>query len=474
MVNNFKFFVARTLGKLSFPILKVLPTGGKSFPGLVYLNIAGKEALGDLSNHQIDDGSILITGTNGKTTTTTMIIKILSNDYKLAMSVGNNTIYALATGLLHDKGQMGVFEYGIRDIAHGTPDLICDQIQPVGVVYTNISREHTQVAGVKNPFKDYVKAKTLLSESMHDGILITNADDPNTTFIGLNKEKDNHVIYYGLELEDYEDIFEEEDVLCPNCNNNLEYTNHYFNQRGIYHCGCGFKRPEPDVKLTRLLQENNKYYITIDVDAYNYRKKNNIQYTLEMELPVVGIHNLYNCLATIATYTAFTDKENVKNKVINFFENYEFVIPPGRFEIIKIGGKTIGVGQGDNGDALKVNSLLMKNYVDDELEFIYTTPDVNEEEIFKDHCLSIKGLNPDKLVVMPGRVSTEISEEYYNQIKDQFNSEYCPVEFDFEKRINKVLELIKNSEYKNIIISGCGEEIIFWDELKKKIRELNL
>ena len=474
MVNNFKFFVARTLGKLSFPILKVLPTGGKSFPGLVYLNIAGKEALGDLSNHQIDDGSILITGTNGKTTTTTMIIKILSNDYKLATSVGNNTIYALATGLLHDKGQMGVFEYGIRDIVHGTPDLICNQIQPIGVVYTNISREHTQVAGVKNPFKDYVKAKTLLSESMHDGILITNADDPNTTFIGLNKEKDNHVIYYGLELEDYEDIFVEEDVLCPNCNNNLEYTNHYFNQRGIYHCGCGFKRPEPDVKLTRLLQENNKYYITIDVDAYNYRKKNNIQYTLEMELPVVGIHNLYNCLATIATYTAFTDKENIKDNVINFFENYEFVIPPGRFEIIKIGGKTIGVGQGDNGDALKVNSLLMKNYVDDELEFIYTTPDVNEEEIFEDHCLSIKGLNPDKLVVMPGRVSTEISEEYYNQIKDQFNSEYCPVEFDFEKRINKVLELIKNSEYKNIIISGCGEEIIFWDELKKKIRELNL
>ena len=101
-------------------------------------------------------------------------------------------------------------------------------------------------------------------------------------------------------------------------------------------------------------------------------------------------------------------------------------------------------------------------------------PGETEEEIFEDHCLSIKGLNPDKLVVMPGRVSTEISEEYYNQIKDQFNSEYCPVEFDFEKRINKVLELIKNSEYKYIIISGCGEEIIFWDELKKKIRELNL
>jgi hypothetical protein len=97
----------------------------------------------------------------------------------------------------------------------------------------------------------------------------------------------------------------------------------------------------------------------------------------------------------------------------------------------------------------------------------------DEEEIFEDHCLSIKGLNPDKLIIMPGRVSTEVSEEYYNQIKDEFNSEYCPVEFDFEKRINKVLDLIQNSQYNYIIISGCGEEIIFWDELKKKIRELN-
>lgn len=470
LVNNIKFFLAKTLGKLSFPVLRVLPTGGKSFPGLLYLNIAGKEALGDLSKNQLDIGSILITGTNGKTTTTTMIIKILSQDFKLATSVGNNTIYALTTGLLHNSAQLGVFEYGIRDISHGTPDLICDQVQPIGVVYTNISREHTQVAGIKNPFKDYVKAKTLLSQSMHDGILITNADDPNTTFIGLNKEDDNHVVYYGLELDDYVDIFEEEDVLCPNCNERLEYTRHYFNQRGIYQCGCGFKRPEPDVKLTKLVQKENKYYVRFEVDSYNYHKKDNIKFSLDMQLPVVGIHNLYNCLATIATYTAFTNNENVQERILNFFENYEFIIPQGRFEIIQIGDKTIGVGQGDNGDALKVNSLLMNNYLNGELEFIYTTPDVNEEEIFEDHCLSIKGLNPDKLVIMPGRVSSEISEEYYNKIKDQFNTEYCPVEFDFEKRINKVMDLIKNSEYNYIIISGCGEEILFWDKLKNKIK----
>lgn len=210
------------------------------------------------------------------------------------------------------------------------------------------------------------------------------------------------------------------------------------------------------------------------MDAYNYHKKDTVKYTLDMELPVIGMHNLYNCLATIATYTVFSTSENIKENILDFFREYEIPVPPGRFEILKVGDKTIGVGQGDNGDALKVNALLMKNYIDDEFEFIYTTPDTNEEEIFEDHCLSIKALNPDKLVVLPGRVSSETAETYYNQIKDNYDSEFYPVEFDFEKRIDKVIELIKNSQYKNIIISGCGEEIIFWDELKNKIKQLNL
>lgn len=469
---NLKFLIAKTLGQISFPVLKILPTGGKSFPGLLYLNIAGNESLHELSENQIEKGSILITGTNGKTTTTTMIIKLLGNDLNLASSVGNNTIYALTTGLLKNKGEMGVFEYGIRDIKHGTPDVICDQIQPVGVVYTNISREHTQVAGVKNPFEDYVRAKTLLSESMHDGVLITNADDPNTTFIGLNKEKDNHVVYYGLELEDYVDIFDEEDVACPGCGEKLNFTKHYFGQRGVYDCSCGFKRPETNVKITQFIQEGDKYYITIDADSYNYHRDDNVKYTLELQLPVIGMHNLYNILATVATYTAFTTSENIRENIIDFFNEYEFPVPPGRFEIMKVKDKIIGVGQGDNGDALKVNALLMNNYVDGELEFIYTTPDANEEEIFEDHALSIKALNPDKLIVMPGRVSLESSEEYYNQLKDDYDSELYKVEFDFEKRIDKILDLIENSQYKYIFISGCGEEIVFWDELKNKIRQL--
>lgn len=472
MVNSIKYNFAKTGAKLSSSLLKILPTGGKSFPGLVFLKIGEEEALQDLANKQVEKGSILITGTNGKTTTTTMIIKLLSKDFKLAASVGNNTINALATALLKQKAEFGVFEYGIRDIKHGVPDKVSRLVKPVGVIYTNISREHTQVAGIKNPFEKYVEAKTLLSQSVENGVIITNGDDPNTTFIGKNKETNNKVMYYGLELKEFEDIFEEEKVQCPNCKKELNYDVHYINQRGIYHCDCGFKRPELNVKLTEYTQNIDSCDVTIEANVYNHHKKTDIQYTLQLHLPLVGIHNLYNILTAITAYTAFSINDNIKETLQEFFENYEFIVPPGRFELLEVGDKIVGVGQGDNGDALKVNSLYMKDSIKNNLEFIYTTPDANEEEIFEDHKSSIKALNPEKLIVMPGRVSLEASEAYYNQLKDTFNSEYIPIEFDFQQRIDKIIDLIKTSEYDSIIISGCGEEIVFWDELKKAIKKI--
>lgn len=473
MLYDIKYSIFKKLSQLSFYALKVSPTGGKSFPGLFFIRTAGVEAIKKVSKDQTKYGSILVTGTNGKTTTTTMIIRILSNDLKLATSVGNNTINAMTTGLLKNKADMGVFEYGIRDIEHGTPGLVCKVIEPIGVVYTNISREHTQVLGVKNSFEDYAKAKKLLSESMMDGIIITNVDDPNTTYIAQSNSKNNTLVYYGLELDDYEEIFEENPVICPSCKKELNYEKHYLNQRGIYNCSCGFKRPEPNAKITKLEQKDNIYKITVEVDVYNYHKKSNISYSVELSVAMLGIHNLYNILTTIVAYTAFTTEDNIKESVESFFESYEFEIPAGRFEILHVDDKVIGVGQGDNGDALKVNSLLMNNYIDDDLEFIYTTPDTLEEEIFEDHCNSINALNPKKLVVMPGRVSVDAAKEYYLQIKDQYDSEFYPIELNFHKRIDKVIDLIKTSECKYIIVSGCGEELLFWDELKNRLKKID-
>ena len=134
------------------------------------------------------------------------------------------------------------------------------------------------------------------------------------------------------------------------------------------------------------------------------------------------------------------------------------IVPPGRFEvIITPSGKNIGLGQGDNGDALKANILLMKQYLNDEVEFIYTTPDIGEEEIFEDHIESIKLIQPNHLVIVPGRTSIDAAETYYNQIKNEFNANFSPCENkEIEKRVISIEKLIKESKYKNIIYPEIG------------------
>ena len=474
MKKGLKYSLMKTVGYLSYNLLKILPTGGKSYPGYLFLRYAGLDSLGNLAKEQIKDGSILITGTNGKTTTTTMIIDLMSNDVNISKNVDNNTIYALTTALLAKKSDIGIFEYGIRDLKHGIPDVVEKNIKPKVVVYTNVSCEHTQVLGVKNSFEDYVKAKTLLSKNMKDGIVVANADDPIICNIGQEKQNDGHVVYYGFNVDNIEDDTDVS-VMCPKCNKPLTYSHKYMNQRGVYSCSCGFKRCEPDVKITKYSIENNKNIITIDANVYNYFVDENISFTLDLELPLFGVHNVYNVLAATSTYACFTPKpENIEEKLKNYFNNIDLsILPPGRFEVLEYADKLVGIGQGDNGDALKVNYDYMNYFIQgNDYEFIYCTPDLNEEEIFEDHLNILKKINPTHITVIPGRVSVDVAKTYYTQIKDNnLNASFKSIEYDFEKRASGIIDSINESEYKYVVVSGCGEEHDVWNVTLNKLKE---
>lgn len=471
MVNILRYNLAKIAGKAGIHIAKLGSGEGNSFPGLVFLKIGGFESLKALSN-ELDIGSILVTGTNGKTTTTTLLTRLLSNDIDIRQSYENNTVNAVTTALLKGNSDMGVFEYGIRDIKHGIPVEIQESINPIGVVYTTISREHTQVLGVKNSFKDYIKAKTLLSEGMKEGVIITNGDDPRTTGIGLEKEKDVHVNYYGIEVDEIDDIFDAIPAKCPFCDEELEYEHVYMNHRGRYHCpSCGFKRPTPNVALTNIIFNNDNWVLEIKGNLYNYLVSKDISFEVTLTVPPFGYHNIYNTLCSITAYASFTPTpEKIESTCKKVFDNLDMsFIPPGRFEVIEVGDKIVGLGQGDNGDALRINVSYMDQYIEDSVEFIYTTPDVGEEEVFHDHMEAIRCIKPDHLIVVPGRESVEIAEKYYNEIKDEFNVDFIGINLEMDERTSKLEDLVRNSDYDHIIMSGCGEEQLMWETVKRKL-----
>nr|WP_303737751.1 hypothetical protein [Methanobrevibacter millerae] len=128
------------------------------------------------------------------------------------------------------------------------------------------------------------------------------------------------------------------------------------------------------------------------------------------------------------------------------------------------------MGQGDNGDAAKINAMFMNQYIDGPLEFIYTTPEEDEEEIFEDHFEVIKALNPAHVIVVLGRKSITKAEEYYNIIKEEYpDAEFYPLSYEMDKRIQKLYELAIESEYDYVIMTGCGEEQAMWESIKQKL-----
>lgn len=467
-----KVSIAKALAKIGGPVSKLGSGSGKSFAGIIFTKIAGIDAIQELSA-DLSVGSILLTGTNGKTTTTTLLINLLSEDLEIRSSFESNTINAIAAALIQQKGEIGVFEYGIRNKKYGIPDTVQRVVDPIGVVYTTISPEHAQVAGVKNPFNEYYEAKELLSKNMNKGFIITNTDDPRTAYLGYKKRNDVKVTYYGLAVDDIHDFFDADIIECPACGKDLTYEKRFLNHRGIYSCECGFKRPEPNVKLTDVEFTNEKWMLTIEGNLFNYPNKHEISFKVDLTVPPFGFHNIYNTLASITTYATFTPKiENIETTIHKVFDNLDMsFIPPGRFEVVNHTNKLIGLGQGDNGDAVKINALFMNQFIEGPLEFIYTTPDVDEEEIFDDHFEVIKALKPAHVIVVPGRKSIEKAEEYYNIIKKEFgDAEFYPLSYDeMTKRINKLYELAVESEYDYVIMTGCGEEQAMWESIKQKL-----
>lgn len=481
LLQNIRCKIAEFMGKLSRYLIKLGSGMGKSFPGYIYLRIGKLECVRKLARN-MKIGSVIITGTNGKTTTTKIIVLLLGNDTKIAYNYESNTINAITTGLLSGKADLGVFEYGIRDIKHAIPDTVCRIVDPVGVVYTNVSREHSQVSGKKNPFEEYLKAKKLLSTPMKRGVVVCNADDPRITYIGKEKEEDVRVCYYGLEIDMEDKTPITGDVFCPICKNELNYSKRYLNHRGIYQCSCGFSRPQPDLILTELITEKDGWQVKLEGEVFNYSTEKPISLDFMVNLPAFGVHNLYNLLCAAATYASFTPyPEKVENTIKSVCRDLDLsILPPGRFEIFNVDGKSgekmVGMGQGDNGDALKANIQFMQTYAGDEIAektaFIYTTPDEGEYEIFEDHLSSIVSLNPRMVHVVPGRESVEAARKYYEIIKDSLPADFHPLSHeDMQNRIDKIGEIIKESPCPYVLVSGCGPEQYMWGNLKSKLKK---
>jgi UDP-N-acetylmuramyl tripeptide synthase len=284
MAGKFVMWLSRSLGQGS----------GSSLPGMVALRIC--PGLLEILARQIKEGIIVVTGTNGKTTTSNMLADILSSEGQRVVTnrKGANLATGVASAFLQSATVLGRldYEWAVLEVDEAAFPFVYSQVKPQAVVVTNFFRDQLDRYGELDATVDLIK-KSLLDRGHAQ--LILNADDPLVA--GLAAVAEKQPVYYGLG-EHRETcargVGVKEARFCPHCSQELNYAYYHYSQLGAYSCPrCGFARPVP--ALEAINAEDGLEFVRGTV-IYE-------QEQLELTLPTGGLHNLYNAVAALAAAT---------------------------------------------------------------------------------------------------------------------------------------------------------------------------
>ncbi len=324
----------RTAGALS---RRLHLGGGTSIAGVVAQRLY-PDIVGHLST-QLQQGSILVTGTNGKTTTSGFIASVLS-DAGLRVwrnREGSNLMRGIAgalvirtrpNGKLRRSGQAT----SIFEVDEAVMPQAVQAIPTRVAVFTNLFRDQLDRYGeVDSVLERWQRAISALSP---ETILVLNADDP--TVAGLGEHFAGRVIYFGIEdhaldLADQEEMAERYQVMdtraCAKCGSDYTYTLRFYSHIGHYTCpNCGHSRPQPQVRAMRV-ERDGFDHTRIQVETPDQQG--------EVTVPLPGLYNIYNALAAIATAQAL---ELAWPPVVSGIEQFKPAF--GRGESVQIAGRT--------------------------------------------------------------------------------------------------------------------------------------
>lgn len=284
---NIKSFFSILAGKITIFLSKHILKGGSTFPGTVALKFDKKI----LSTVAKDYKVILVTGTNGKTTTTSMITNIFKNKgYRV---ITNNTGANLFRGIVScfidnyrfSKSNKG--SYAIIEVDEANLKFVTDYITPEIITITNLFRDQLDRYG-----EVYTTLDKIL-EGIHkvpSSTLVLNGDD--SLFGVLNVE--NPKVYYGFSnpINDNTTIDINADAkFCKVCKAPYKYNFVTYNHLGDYYCTeCGYKRPELKYKMEGILEQTpNSSTVIINGN--------------EVSISQSGVYNIYNglCAYSIAS-----------------------------------------------------------------------------------------------------------------------------------------------------------------------------
>lgn len=314
----FSILISKVIIKLS----KILFKGGTNFPGKVALKL-DKNVLNIVSK---DYSVILVTGTNGKTTTTSMISNILKSSGKdvITNNTGANLMPGITSCFIDNfkfrKSNKG--KYAIIEVDEANIKFITEYIEPKIIIVTNLFRDQLD---------RYGEVYTTLNKIMEGIVKVPNATlllNGDESLLGDLKVP-NKIKYYGFNcaINDKKTVDINADAkFCKNCKHPYTYDFITYNHLGKFHCeNCGYERPELQFSVDSI-GEITRTYSKVTI--------NNNEYCINQP----GVYNIYNALCSIGAAKLLGIENNI---IYTSIKNTESSF--GRQESIKINGKEIKI-----------------------------------------------------------------------------------------------------------------------------------
>ncbi|MHB8437677.1 MAG: MurT ligase domain-containing protein [Acidimicrobiales bacterium] len=239
---------------------------------------------------------VLVTGTNGKTTTTRMIVAALGGPDAVATNaVGSNLPPGLAAALVSAPGG----ERAVLEVDEGYVAVAADALAPRVMALLNLSRDQLdRVSEVR-----MVAARLRGVFAAHpDALVVANADDPLAVWAVGDAPR---VCWVGAGQ-----LWHSDAAGCPACDGPV-----VFDERAGWSSTCGLCRPFPDYELV----------------GEQLRLPDGSTMALDLALP--GRFNRANAAVALAVAASFGVDPHVASEAVASVSDVE-----GRFSLVDHGG----------------------------------------------------------------------------------------------------------------------------------------
>jgi UDP-N-acetylmuramyl tripeptide synthase len=311
--------------------------GGTAVSGLVALQVQPRlvEALAGGLGH----GSVIVTGKNGKTTTSRLISETVraAGLEPLANSSGSNLMRGLASTLTDASNLGGVItqgnnRLGVFEVDEAVVPQALRELRPRAAVFGNLYRDqldrYGEVETVAGLWRQAIET------TPNGTTLVLNADDPAVAALGEGRA---NVVYFGIDAPEVVRACLEHasDALTCTCGARYEYDAIFLAHAGHWRFpACGRARPEPAVKATVVDLRDGR--------SLSFRLTTPAGETV-IEMALGGLYNVYNALAAAGAAVALSLPSDALSSAL-----MSTTAAFGRQESLQVDGRRIDVFLGKN------------------------------------------------------------------------------------------------------------------------------